>query len=54
MTIHYEGEELTLQQAGVYLKNNDRTQREVIYQLIQERRLQDSKTIDILSCNCYF
>lgn len=45
MTIQYEGKELTLQQAAVYLKNNDRKIREDVFQLIQQRK---SKNVDEL------
>jgi oligoendopeptidase F len=48
MTIKYEGKELTLQQAAVYLKDNDRAKREEVYLLIQKRRMQDSKEVDEL------
>lgn len=48
MTIHYDGKELTLQQAGVYLKNNDRAKREEVYKLIHTRRSKDRKKMDEL------
>src|SRR6202008_2381052 len=48
MTINYEGKELTLQQAGVYLKNNDRSKREEVYLLIQKCRMQDCQKTDEL------
>lgn len=47
MTIEYEGTK-TMQQAAVYLKNTDRTVRETVYKLMQERRLQDE---DVLNKN---
>lgn len=48
MTVHFEGKELTLQQAAVYLKKKDRSVRETIFRLINGRRLQDSEKIDSL------
>ena len=50
MTISYNNEEITLQKAANYLKNNDRAQREEIYNLINNRRLKDkTKLNDLLS-----
>ena len=40
-TITHGGEELTLQQAAVLLKDNDRSLREEVYNKVGERRLQD-------------
>ena len=48
MTLTIEGEELTLQQAGVQLQSTDSGLREKIYRLIQERRLQDKIALDDL------
>lgn len=48
MTIHYDGKELTLQQAANYLKSTDRKVREEVYGLIAKRRLQDKDTLDEL------
>lgn len=48
MTITVDGEELTLQQAGVFLQSPDRTIREKIYRQIQERRLEDKIKLDDL------
>jgi len=49
-TIHYSGEELTLQQAAVYLKDNNRTVRKEVYELLVERRAQNTdKLHEILS-----
>jgi oligoendopeptidase F len=48
MTIQWEGQELTLQQASVVLMSTDRAKREKVYQLIAERRLQDRDTLDEL------
>ncbi len=47
-SIHYNGTELTFQQASIYLKSTDRAQREEVYRMISERRLQDAETFDNL------
>lgn len=47
-SIVYNGTELTIQQAAVYLKSNDRAQRQEVYDLIVERRAKDSEVLDIL------
>lgn len=47
-SIQYKGAELTVQQAGVYLKSNDRQQREEVFNLIKERKLQDVEKLDNL------
>lgn len=47
-SIMYKGNELTVQQAAVYLKSNDRAEREEVYKLIAERRMQDAETLDNL------
>ncbi len=47
-SIHYKGTELTVQQAMVYLKSNDRSQREEVFNLIKKRKLQDVETLDNL------
>ena len=48
MSISYEGKEYTLEQASNFLKNTDRKVRKEVYELIQERRLQDKDTLDEL------
>jgi oligoendopeptidase F len=48
MTVEIEGKEMTLQQAGNYLKRQDRKQREEAYNKIATRRLQDRKELDEL------
>ena len=48
MTILFDSKELTIQQAGVYLKSNNRLIREQIFRLIVERRLQDAFKIETL------
>lgn len=47
-SIVYKGEEITLQQAAVYLKSNDRAQREEVFRLVNARREQDAETLDNL------
>lgn len=47
-TIHYEGKELTLQQAGLYFKNPDRKVRKEVYDLIQKRKDEDEGTLNLL------
>ena len=48
MTIDWDGEPLTMQQAGSRLKSTDRAEREKVYRLICERRLQDTEALDEL------
>lgn len=48
MTIQWEGQELTLQQASVMLMSTDRPKREKVYRLVSERRLQDRDVLDEL------
>jgi oligoendopeptidase F len=47
-TITHAGEEMTLQKAATFFKNNDRALREKIYHQIQERRAQDEKALNTL------
>lgn len=47
-TITYNGEEMTLQKAATYFKNNDRALREKIYFEIQERRAKDEDALNNL------
>ena len=47
-SITYNGTELTVQQAQVYLKSNDRAQREEVFRLINNRKLQDADALDTL------
>ncbi len=47
-TITHNGEEMTLQKAATFFKNNDRALREKIYHQIQERRSQDENTLNNL------
>lgn len=46
MTVMWEGEEKTLPQMAIYLKDADRTIREDAWKLIQEKRLQDTVALD--------
>ncbi|MFN3918205.1 MAG: M3 family oligoendopeptidase [Flavobacteriales bacterium] len=48
MSISYEGEELTMQQAAKFLHENDRKIREKVYHLITNRRLEDRQKLDDL------
>ncbi len=48
MTIDVDGNEITLQQASNYLKNNDRQIREDVYKKIVTRRLADHEALDQL------
>lgn len=47
-TITYEGKELTMQQAGLLLKNTDRKIRKEVFELTVNRRLQDAESLDNL------
>lgn len=47
-TITYNGEEMTLQKAGVYLKSLDRRVREEVYTKVAERRSLDEKALNTL------
>lgn len=46
MTVQWEGQEVTLQQASVVLMSTDRAKREKAYHLISERRLGDREVLD--------
>lgn len=48
MSVDYEGQELTLQQAAVKLQSTDRQLREEIYHKISDRRLEDKDALDDL------
>ncbi|MBL7875235.1 MAG: M3 family oligoendopeptidase [Cyclobacteriaceae bacterium] len=48
MTVNIDGEELTLQQAGVILQSTDRTRRKMVYEKIAERRSKDRVVLDEL------
>lgn len=47
-TITYNGEEMTMQKAATYFKNNDRSLREKIYYQIQERKGKDETALNNL------
>ena len=47
-SVEYKGEKMTLQKAGVYLKDLDRNIREEVYHLIQYRRGQDETVLNDL------
>lgn len=48
MTVTIEEKEYTLQQAAKFLESHDRSLREQVYRKIQERRLQDTDTLNEL------
>lgn len=48
MTIAYQGEELTLQQAAKSLEEPDRTVRQGVWELVTARRLQDKEALEDL------
>jgi len=48
MTVDYQGNEYTLQQASKFLKSTDRSIRAEIFKLIQERRLKDVSELNQL------
>ena len=45
MMVTYQGQELTLQQAGKYLEENDRTVRKEIFESMSARQLQDTDAV---------
>jgi len=48
MSVQFDGQELTIPQAGVLLKSPDRTVREQVWHLMAERRGQDAEVLDEL------
>jgi oligoendopeptidase F len=48
MTIHYNGQEYTLAQAAKFMKDTDRNVRKEVYDMINERRMQDRDALDLL------
>lgn len=48
MTVTYQGQELTLQQAAKYLDETDRAVRQEVWQLVTDRRLRDKDLLDDL------
>ena len=47
-TIFYQDKEMTIQQASVFMKSLDRSEREIVYEKIQERRAQDEQKLSDL------
>ncbi len=47
-TITHDGQELTMQQASIMLRDTQRDKRETVYKKIAERRLKDKDTLDNL------
>lgn len=47
-SIEYNGETITLQKAGVYLKDLDRGVREIVYHKVQKRRAEDEQALNDL------
>lgn len=50
-SINHQGEEMTMQKAATFFKNQDRALRETIYNKIQERRSQDEDALNLLYSN---
>jgi len=48
MTVTYNGEEMTLQKTGNFLKDTNRDVRKEVFEFIQERRFQDNEKLDVL------
>lgn len=48
MSVHLDGQEYTLEQAGAFLKDTDRAKRESTWRTISERRQQDAQVLDDL------
>lgn len=48
MTVHFQDQELTLQQASNFLKETNRSTRKEIFELISRRKLQDAGSLDEL------
>lgn len=48
MTINYDGEEMTLQKAANYLKNTNRNVREKVYRMINDRRMKEVTSLNVL------
>ncbi|MGL4347054.1 MAG: M3 family oligoendopeptidase, partial [Chitinophagaceae bacterium] len=48
MTVSIENKEYTMQQAAIFLENEDRTLREKVYLQLQERRLKDKEVLNEL------
>jgi len=48
MMVTIDGEEKTLQQASVYLKNTDRAKRKEAFEKVNARRIEDKERLDVL------
>ncbi len=48
MMVSIDGEERTLQQASVYLKNTDRAKRKEAFEKVNARRIEDKERLDVL------
>lgn len=48
MSIHLDGKEYTLQQAAKFLMQSNRTLREKVYHLVNQRRLEDTQALNTL------
>ena len=48
MTVQIDGKDQTLQQASVHLKSIDRNKRKAVFELINARRTEDQKALDVL------
>ncbi len=48
MTVSYQGQELTMQQAAKYLDETDRAVRHTVWQLVNDRRMRDKDVLDDL------
>ena len=48
MMVTIDGEEKTLQQASVYLKNTDRAKRKEAFEKVNARRIEDKENLDVL------
>ena len=48
MTVQLDGKDQTLQQASVHLKSIDRDKRKAVFEIINERRKEDQKVLDVL------
>jgi oligoendopeptidase F len=46
MTIEHNGQEYTMQQAAKFLQSKDRNERETVYRIMQDRRMQDKENLD--------
>ncbi len=47
-TVTYNGEEITMQQAGTFLKSTDRNERKEVFEITAKRRLEDAQEMDAI------